>query len=225
MRYFFHGEDSRATREKLNELKCRFETLPLIVFSPSTVAFNQELLFSQPKFYLLEFFEKNELRIFSWPKFFRFLDSGPDEVFAIWSNFEVSLNENLKTLYRKYLFQEVRINSSNLVFKTVDSFFNGNRDRPNFYGLINSWSSQEILFLVQMLIKRTRMILWRELSCQAYDSLKGFTRKVISESLPQATPVEILGLYWSLLDLERRVKTNEDDLLGRLLTVYENFHS
>lgn len=225
MNYILHGEDNRLSRQRLNEIIGPFDPAVVSRRSPSSSTFFDNQLFARQELVIFEFFKKEELKDFPAESFFEDLESsGPEIEVVFWFNFELSSsNKFLKQAQRKG-FTELNFKVPQAVFKVVDAFFAPKKLRGRFYSLLAdiALNSVDHLFLLQMLIRNLRLLIWASLNNRSFLNLVGFVRKK-SEAGKAIRPEKLVTLYGRLVDLEKRFKTGSPDLTSEILLAYEEF--
>lgn len=231
-RIFLHGENILSSRQYLNELKTNFRverwrSLAAADFVDRTVGFFERSFWEPSLFFLLEFFEKNELRDFRLEKLSSFLRS-PDqpEGLLLWFGFEVPESNPLIRELRRNNFEEKKFNLSPQIFKLVDTFWERSGLDLTFPKALSTLPlpEKEQIFLVQMLIKRTRQILWATLGCLALKKVHPFIRQKIARTATRVgIKPRLAALYQGLVDLDQDLKSHETDWESRILLLYEKF--
>lgn len=222
MNYIIHGENSTLSRQKMNEIKDAFD--PSLVFqNPSGLLGNS--LFSTPGLILLEFFKKEELKTFAFEEFFKNLGRvGPKTQVALWFNFELGTSNKILSQSQNLNFKELKFSTSPVVFKIVDAFFAPKKFRSNFYRLLSDFSQRpgEEIFLLQMLIRHSRLYLWAGFENSSFKNLKGFTKNQ-AQAGKEIALSRLVELFKRLVELEKQFKGGFLDLPSKLLVLYEQF--
>lgn len=222
--YILHGENTKASRQKLTEIKSQFEPEATENGSLETGFLPQNQMFGQTRLTVFEVFEKEKLRQLEPESFFGnlgFLD--PSLTVVFWFGFELPASSKVTALAKRNGFKEIKFGVSPLVFKLTDAFFAPRNLKPSFYQILSDFDrdSGEDVFLVQMLIRGARLKLWACLKNKSYGALSPFVRKQAVSTQPNKE--KLLELFEKLTDLERKVKGDSVDFISNLLLLYESF--
>lgn len=228
---FLHGENVVLSRERLTQIKeglslGEIEEIHPESFSQKGTGFFERQLFAGRRFLLLEFFEKDQIRQFDLEKFSAFLE-GPDrpEGFIVWCGFEVTGSHHFLEIIRQNKFRETKFDISPRVFKLVDAFFEPRRSLAGLYQLAGKefeWEKEGI-FLVQMLIKRTRQLLWLLYEAGSFKKLHPFVQKKLRQSQSGFGQTStLLKIYRKLSGLEKHLKSRAVDLETHFFLLYES---
>lgn len=226
-----HGENTLLSRQRLSQIKDGLDSGELEEIRPEKffregTGFFERQLFSGRRFLLMEFFEKDDLRKLDSNKLSSFL-SGQDlpDGFIFWFGFELTASLPLFKNLQESRFQVTKFDISPKVFKLADAFFEPRRSLTNLYQLLGKnfeWE-KEGSFLIYMLIKRTRQLLWFSHGAEAFSRLHPFVQKKLSQSsLNSNRPRRLLEVYQNLVSAERSLKSQSPDLESRFLLLYEN---
>ena len=224
-RYILHGENTLASRQKLSEIKGSHDpTLVSGGFSSSGLP-QENQMFSLSKVFVLEFFEKDQLRKFDAERFLSDLKiAGRDLTTVFWFGFELTASNKILTQSKAAGFRELKFSVSPLVFKLADSFFAPKGTKNSFYKNLSDFGGAkgDEVFLVQMLIRNARLKLWASFKNDSYNNLIGFSKKQ-AEYGHHLTQKKLLGIFESLVALEKKVKSGPIDLVSHTLLLYESF--
>jgi|GEM_PF-5376704 DNA polymerase III delta subunit len=221
--YILHGENNQASRQKLYEIKESFgaELVSGVLLEKGLPFDNQ--MFASPEAVILEFFEKEHLRKLNLKKFLDSLrDSGGTRTVILWFGFELTGSSSVLSECLKSGFTELKFAISPLVFKLVDLFFAPKIPNNRFYKLVSDFSVEkgDGVFLVQMLIRSTRLKLWGSFKNNSFLGLSSFSKKQAAY-LDGLTTKKLLGIFEELINLERKIKTGSVDLVSNILLLYE----
>jgi len=223
--YIIHGENTQASRQKLSEIKGSFDPALVSDVSSSGSLPLENQMFSQPKVVVLEFFGKDQLREFEAERFFSDLKvAGRDLTAVFWFGFELTASNKILSRCKAAGFQELKFSVSPLVFKLADSFFAPRGSKRSFYKNLSDFSDTkgDEVFLVQMLIRNTRLKLWASFKNSSYNNLSGFSKRQAQYG-PHLNQKKLLSIFESLIFLERKVKSGPTDLVSNTLLLYESF--
>lgn len=222
--YLLHGENTQASRQKLNEIKGEFDPAAIELSSAEAGLPLQNQIFTQPKLTIFEIFEKDKLRRFEPENFFKQLAAAEKHLTAVlWFGFELPVSNKIISSARSLGLKELKFSVSPLVFKLADAFF-APAGSKIFYQIITNLdpSGGEDVFLVQMLIRSTRLKLWACLKNNSYRKLNPFAKKQVGLNA-RLNREKLLYLFEKLVDLEKKVKSGPNDLASSLLLLYESF--
>ncbi len=226
-----HGDNFLASRQQLFQLKerlgaAKLEEINASKFSSAGTGFFERQLFGGQRFLLLEFFEKEELKRLDLEKLVSFLD-GPDlpDGFIIWCGFELTPANPFLKILQKEKFRGTKVDVSVRVFKLVDAFFEPNRNLFKLYQLAGNdfeWDKEGI-FLVLMLTKRTRQLLWSFFQVEALKKLHPYVQNKLTQRAPSFRgAVRLIRLYKYLAALENNLKGRFVDLESHFFLMYES---
>ncbi len=234
MRYLIHGQDSAASRERLAQIREElgpFWSSPLSSSDPERGGnyYSQTFLFEKPRAYIFEFFNKDDFKNFNWEALLPELPSEQKtDVFVIlWFSFELPVAHKLFQAAKRRDFTELKFDLKTEVFKLADMFFSLDRSsvgRRAFYTKLWHFcrGGEEPIFLVQMVVRKLRTLLWRNFKNVSYRELPPWLRRTVDSSL-SLTSDQLLGVYQCLVSLERKLKTSGGEAFSELLVIYERF--
>ena len=225
MNYIIHGENVLLSRDKLNDIKKGFDSSLISVQPFRDPPYLENNMFSETKVIVIEFFEKDNLKVFNSERLLNSLKAANPQVsFVLWFGFEVTPSNKLLGQVKEQGFREMKFNVSLTVFKLADSFFAPKIHHITFYKLLCDFSRTrgDEVFFVQMLIRKVRFGLWASFDNASYRSLSGFLKQSaeFGKELPQDTMVR---LYGSFVNLEGRLKSGTVDISSLALMLYESF--
>lgn len=226
-----HGENTLLSRQRLSQIKDGLNSDELEEIRPEkffreSVGFFERQLFGGRRFLLMEFFEKDELRKLDLNKLSSFL-SGQDlpDGLIFWFGFELPSTNPLFKNIQEGIFQATKFDISPKVFKLVDAFFEPRRSLSRLYQLLGKdfeWE-KDGSFLIFMLIKRTRQLLWFSHKASSFNGLHPFVQKKLSQGpLNLGQKFRLLKLYQNLVSIEKKLKSQATDLESRFFLLYES---
>ena len=226
-----HGENSLLSRQQLSKIKeglayGELEEVSVDKFAVGGIGFFERRLFGGRHFILLEFFEKEDLKRIDPEKLSNYL-SGHDlpDGFVVWCGFDLTASSPLLKILQKEKFWETKVDVSVKVFNLVDAFFDSNRNLSKLYQWVGGefeWEKEGI-FLVLMLTKKTRQLLWSYYGSDSAKNLHPYVQKKLAQSVASLKePPRLLKLYKSLALLESNLKSRFVDLESHFFLLYES---
>lgn len=222
--YIIHGENVQLSRQKLYEIKSGFDQASVTEASLGQGIHLENTLFTQTNLVVLEIFESDQLKEFDMERYFENLKRAGNDLSAVlWFGFKLTKTNKVLVQCLKFGFLELKFSLSPIVFKLADCFFSPTSFKNKFYSLLYDFgrSKGDEIFLIQMLIKNSRLKLWSLFKNKSYLSLSGFSKKQ-AELNSRLTKEKLLKNFEDLVSLERRAKSGPVDLVSILLLLYES---
>jgi hypothetical protein len=221
--FIIHGENTRASRQKLYEIRNSFDSSLVSNVSLEDGISPENQMFIQPLVAVFEFFEKDQLRKIDAEKLFDDIKrNGRDLTVILWFGFELTSSNRVLAESRKNSFAELKFAISPVVFKLADYFFSPKSSKNIFYALLSDFGrvKGDEVFLIQMLIRNARLKIWAAFKNNSFRGLAGFSKKQ-AESGNHLTQKKLLNIFAELVSLERKIKIGPADLVSNILLLYE----